>query len=61
MDTKMQKDFNEIPLSESNVSLKLADIQRRCAELIQDTGTSLELSLEEPAVQPDNNNPYNRG
>ena len=61
MDTKMQKDFNEIPLSESNVSLKLADIQRRCAELIQDSGTSLELSLEVPAVQPDNNNPYNRG
>ena len=61
MDTKMQKDFNEIPLSESNVSLKLADIQRRCAELIQDTGESLELSLEEPAVLPDNNNPYNRG
>ncbi len=61
VDTKMQKDFNEIPLSESSVSLKLADIQRRCAELIQDTGESLELSLEEPAVQPDNNNPYNRG
>ena len=61
MDRKMQKDFNEIPLSESNVSLKLADIQRRCAELIRDTGQSLELSLEEPAVQPDNNNPYNRG
>ena len=61
MDRKMQKDFNEIPLSESNVSLKLADIQRRCAELIQNTGESLELSLEEPAVLPDNNNPYNRG
>ena len=57
----MQKDFNEIPLSESNVSLKLADIQRRCAELIQDSGDSLELSLEEPVVQSDNNNPYNRG
>ena len=61
MDRKMQKDFNDIPLSESNVSLKLADIQRRCAELIQETGTSLELAIEEPAVQPDNNNPYNRG
>ncbi len=61
MDRKMQKDFNEIPLSESNVSLKLADIQRRCAELIQETGEVLELTLEEPLVQPDNNNPYNRG
>jgi len=61
MDREMHKDINEIPLSESNVSLRLADIQRRCAELIQDTGESLELSLEEPVVQPDNNNPYNRG
>ena len=61
MDRKMHKDFNEIPLAESNVSLKLADIQRRCAELIQDTGESLELSLEEPVVLPDSNNPYNRG
>lgn len=61
MDPKMQKDFNEIPLSESNVSLKLADIQRRCAELIQDSGDALELSLEEPAAQPDSTNPYNRG
>lgn len=57
----MQKDFNKIPLSESSVSLKLADIQRRCAELIQDSAESLELSLEEPAVRPDTNNPYNRG
>ena len=61
MDRKMRKDFNEIPLSESNVSLKLADIQRRCAELMQESGESLELSLDEPAFQPDNNNPYNRG
>ena len=29
----MQKDFNNIPLSESNVSLKLADIQKRCTQL----------------------------
>ena len=61
MDTMMQKDFKEIPLSESNVSLKLADIQRRCAELIQESGEALELTLEEHALQPDNNNPYNRG
>ncbi len=57
----MENDFNEVPLSESHVSLRLADIQRRCAELIQDPEESLELSLEEPVVQPDNNNPYNRG
>ena len=61
MDRKMRKEFNEIPLSKSNVSLKLADIQRRCAELIQETDDALELRLEEPVVQPDNNTPYNRG
>ncbi|MDJ0749606.1 MAG: hypothetical protein QNJ11_08975 [Woeseiaceae bacterium] len=57
----MEKHFNEIPLSESHVSLRLADIQRRCVELILDPEESLELTLEEPVVKPDNNNPYNRG
>ena len=56
----MQKDFNDIPLSESNVSLKLADIQRRCTELLQDSGESLELSLEEPPAPVDGANPYDR-
>ena len=60
MDRKMQKDFNDIPLSESNVSLKLADIQRRCSELLQDD-TALSLSLEEPAAPPEGRNPYDRG
>ena len=57
----MRKDFNDIPLSESNVSLKLADIQRRCSELLQESGDELELSLEEPVIKPEGNNPYNRG
>ena len=61
MDRKMQKEFNEIPLSESNVSLKLADIQRRCSELLQDEDASLGLSLEEPIRRPDSGNPYDRG
>ena len=55
----MQKDFNDIPLSESNVSLKLADIQRRCAALLEDDG--LELTLEEPIAPIEGSNPYNRG
>ena len=59
MDRKMQKDFNDIPLSESNVSLKLADIQRRCAALLEDDG--LELTLEEPIAPIEGSNPYNRG
>ena len=61
VDKKMQKDFNDIPLSESNVSLKLADIQRRCAELITDSGDGLELTLEEPLIEQDGSNPYDLG
>jgi hypothetical protein len=61
MDRKMQKDFNDIPLSESNVSLKLADIQRRCAQLLEDSGDELELTLEEPALPQEGSNPYDRG
>jgi hypothetical protein len=62
MDRKMQKDFNDIPLAESNVSLKLADIQRRCTQLLEETGDELELSLEEPVLaQDDGSNPYSRG
>ena len=58
----MQKDFNDIPLSESNVSLKLADIQKRCHQLMQESGDELELSLEEPILaKDDGSNPYNRG
>jgi hypothetical protein len=61
MEGKMEKDFNDIPLAESNVSLKLADIQRRCSELLLDAGDELELTLEEPVAVPDSGNPYNRG
>ena len=61
MDRKMQKDFNDIPLAESNVSLKLADIQRRCAQLLEETGDELELTLEEPGLPQDGSNPYDLG
>ncbi len=57
----MQKDFNKIPLAESNVSLKLVDIQRRCSQLMQESGDELELALEEPLLVVDDSNPYNRG
>jgi hypothetical protein len=57
----MKKDFNDIPLSESNVTLRLADIQRRCAELLQDADDALELTLEEPVAVRDGNNPYDLG
>lgn len=57
----MDKDINDTPLSESNVSLKLAEIQRRCTELMHDSGDVLELTLEEPLPPIDDGNPYNRG
>ena len=57
----MQKDFNKIPLAESNVSLKLADIQKRCSQLMQESGDELELALEEPLLTVDDSNPYSRG
>ena len=57
----MDKKTGVVPHSQSNVSLKLADIQRRCSELIEDSENFGGLSLEEPLAEPDNNNPYNRG
>ena len=57
----MEKDFDDIPLSQSNVSLKLADIQKRCSQLLDEPNELTTLSLEEPVVEPDNNNPYNQG
>lgn len=53
------KDAKERPLSESQVSLKLALIQRRCARLL--AKGELELSLEEAGAGRDDTNPYNRG
>ena len=57
----MDKDFKDVPLSQSNVSLKLADIQKRCSELMEDSDDSLGLTLEDPDISVDDSNPYNRG
>ena len=57
----MDKEFKDIPLSQSNVSLKLADIQKRCSDLIDDPDDLGGLSLEEPVAEPDNGDPYSRG
>ncbi len=61
MDDIMQKDDNPVPLSESSVSHELAEIQKRCAELLQDSASSNELTLEEPALVCDTFDPYNHG
>jgi len=54
-------DTTETPLSESNVSLRLAEIQLRCWELLEGSDNSLELTLEEPVRPKDGFNPYDRG
>ena len=58
----MRKDNDTQPLSESNVSLKLAMIQKRCEQLAKDEEEFGGLSLEEPSVATrDNTNPYDMG
>ena len=50
----------ETPLSESSVSLKLEEIQKRCNELMDEPEALLELSIEEPVTDPRSSDPYNR-
>jgi len=50
----------ETPLSQSSVSLKLEEIQKRCNELMDEPDALLELTLEESVVDPRSNDPYNR-
>ena len=59
----MDWDIKDVPLSHSNVSLKLSEIQQRCADLLEEPDSLDGLSLEdEPvAIEPDFNDPYNRG
>ena len=59
----MDTDYKDVPLSESNVSLKLAEIQKRCNDLMQSPDSLEELSLEdeETVVVPQLCDPYNRG
>lgn len=63
----MDKDFNDTPLSESNVSLRLADIQKRCSQLLDESDDVGGLSLEEPVASAplvkkvSDHNPYDRG
>lgn len=59
----MSKEFNDVPLSESNVSLKLEEIRRRCSELLDEPdlldGLSLEDSGDLPTLVP-GRDPYNQ-
>jgi hypothetical protein len=55
MDTKVM----DAPLSQSSVSLKLEEIQKRCSELMDEPNTLLELSLEDPTADSRASDPYN--
>ena len=59
----MDTDEKDLPLSESNVSLKLAEIQKRCTDLMQtpDSLEGLSLEDEETVIVPQLCDPYNRG
>ena len=52
----------DTPLSESSVSLKLAEIRKRCGELMDEPDALLELALEDapPAPVAGGADPYNR-
>ena len=62
IDSKTYKYFKDVPLSESSVSHKLADIQNRCSLLRRKTDVIEGLSLDDPfGNKPDNDDPYSRG
>ena len=50
----------DTPLSESSVTLKLEEIQKRCSELMDEPDGLLELSLEDAVLEPESGDPYNR-
>ncbi len=49
MDRQLGRDMRDITLAESSVTIKLACIQARCRELLDDPDNALELTLDEPA------------
>ena len=57
MNTKIK--VMDTPLSQSSVSMKLEEIQKRCGELMDKPDTLLELSLEDPTAGPGASDPYN--
>ena len=60
MESEMNQENKKRPLSESSVSLRLVDIQKRCSELLEDPHELDGLSLEDPIAGQDSNNPYSR-
>ena len=56
----MQKKDKNIPLSESSVTLRLADIQKRCSDFADGNDELSELTLEEAPAPVEGSNPYDR-
>ena len=56
----MNNKNDDISRADSSVSLRLAEIRRRCRELLSEPDR-LELTLEDALEQPDGTNPYNLG
>ena len=60
----MDRDFKDEPLSASNVSLRLAEIQKRCSDLLTEPDGLDDLQLEGEEAAPgdaDGFDPYNHG
>jgi len=60
----MDWDLKDEPLSASNVSLRLAEIQKRCNDLLSEPDSLDELKLEGDEFAPGDPggfNPYNHG
>ena len=56
----MNKEIKEVPLSESSVSLKLADIRKQCTLMRRKTDVIDGMVLEESVHDPKNDDPYSR-
>ena len=50
----------DVPASESSVSLKLEEIQKRCSKLLDEPQGLSELALEDAAADYGVSDPYNR-
>ncbi len=48
-----------LPLSETNVALKLPEIRKRCSELMEEPEALTDLSLVDPDAIIDTGDPYN--
>jgi hypothetical protein len=62
--SEMDQEFRDEPLSESTVTLRLAEIQKRCSDLLSEPDGLEGLALEGEEIAPGDRqgfNPYNHG